>query len=1247
MDPKSFSFKLALLSTLIASGTALAQNLPDEVNHTRYLQIYQNLDNILQQKSAEHQRLATQKAEIESTIAQMEKDQVEIPARNNELAQIISSKRAEVSSLNQQLAQIEGVLSQVIEDLRRLDSTLNQLNRDAAEQSNQVRNIDAVRAQAAQETAAVRARLEREMREEAETGRTLQRLSNDLNQAQEQRQQNERERRELTRDVDQFRREVVNFRAAVQQNTTTLNAKKPLLAELQSKLPAIKADVATQQARVNAAETNLAPERAKLGQLTNELTSITNQIGALSSENTQLTAKIAQNRTRIGNMNNASLEQAKVRLEQEVAALTTQSAGIRESRDLNQTNLNERQATLAAKKVERQQHGRGTPDFQRLGNEIRYLEIEIENIEKQVRNLNRQLAPVDAQIASKNQQIAQYVSAMTANDQQRGQLQNEITAAEAKINENTQAIAGKQTARAEAMNAVTAQASVVNGLEATKTAATRELQKSQALETQLSNQITVTSGEIQRLERDIAQANTKITEMEQAIASYPQNIQRLDNHNQRLESRIQEARRDINVNERLMARIQQDRVEAQRSYDAFASRLEAINRDFASADGQLRAIQSQLANTQTERDSLARYNQDSIRKYDSLKAAKSAAEKEITDATNETSINNQDLATIASELPKLRSDLSNVSPRVSAALAAKDDAERKARAASTDYQSRRALYDRYLSEARVLGQERGILGTQDGARDGSAEARNVALRLSQENGTAEGKWQAMRRGYIRGEISGFSAGYEIGMTSVPDMARGEQEGLAAGAKRAKDEANMVKKPEIYLSILAERLKNEDPSRKKLVSEIVNVRMSSAMNFQSEIPELTSEEIGRSREIISALDSLISQSETEIRKVLDIRARIQDSRNVYSIPASAPGAQNGDCSGVYKNVKDFVDACKATFAARYQSVYNASHAEAFHSGYGSMFATGVERASDAELLRLYGTYSAEATKVGRDVGLSAGKEEIYKQRFARAEMASYSENAPKEEARVSGEAEVLVQDLLAKGPAVAQKENAVLATTNSSGISPGADASLKLALKNIGNVDSNNTSLIRVTEISPNLVMNQRESVIPSVPGRSLKDVNVLPLKVADMAVPGSRVIIAGEIVHPGNLYRATRTESFRIDTTLAVNPDAAVNVEYDATPKVSGIFGGTNKHDVSVALSPKYFGVTGGYTVTLEEIGGRNAEITKGSVASGELQRNAVKKVELEYKLKKEAKGKQTILRVNVKHGEVVVKTLDMTLMPK
>ena len=65
MKPTSFAMKATLLATLIISGRTFAQSLPDEINHPQYLRIYQNLEQVLTDKTTEFNHLSAQKAEIE------------------------------------------------------------------------------------------------------------------------------------------------------------------------------------------------------------------------------------------------------------------------------------------------------------------------------------------------------------------------------------------------------------------------------------------------------------------------------------------------------------------------------------------------------------------------------------------------------------------------------------------------------------------------------------------------------------------------------------------------------------------------------------------------------------------------------------------------------------------------------------------------------------------------------------------------------------------------------------------------------------------------------------------------------------------------------------------------------------------------------------------------------------------------------------------------------------------------------
>ncbi len=264
MKTTPFSVRASLIATMILSGQAFAQNLPDEVNHPQYLRVYQNLETVLNQKTVEFDKLNEQKIQIEKTIAQMEKDQVEIPARNSELKRIIENKRQEVSRLNAEIQGLEGVLGKIIEDLRRLDNMIAQLQRDISEESNRSQSIQQRRNQVANDVSQINARLQREVREEQQSEQVLARLTNEMNNAIQNRQQEERERTQLIRDVDRFKSEIVTSRNMVNANNTQLATKRPLLADAQAKLPGVKADLATAEAKVGQIDVVLTPKRTQL-----------------------------------------------------------------------------------------------------------------------------------------------------------------------------------------------------------------------------------------------------------------------------------------------------------------------------------------------------------------------------------------------------------------------------------------------------------------------------------------------------------------------------------------------------------------------------------------------------------------------------------------------------------------------------------------------------------------------------------------------------------------------------------------------------------------------------------------------------------------------------------------------------------------------------------------------------------------------------------------------------------------------
>lgn len=214
-----------------------------------------------------------------------------------------------------------------------------------------------------------------------------------------------------------------------------------------------------------------------------------------------------------------------------------------------------------------------------------------------------------------------------------------------------------------------------------------------------------------------------------------------------------------------------------------------------------------------------------------------------------------------------------------------------------------------------------------------------------------------------------------------------------------------------------------------------------------------------------------------------------------------------------------------------------------------------------------------------------------------------------------------------------------------GVAPGVEVELKMLIKNIGHKASAGNSLVKISEAT-NLIVTTRDAAITSVAAKSQADLSVMKLKVNDDAVPGSRISLSGEIVHPGDHYRATRSESFRLDATVMMNPSVESSVAFDVTPKVSTL-GFTKKHEIDFTLTPKYEGVDEGYEVLIEEVGSSYARFTNSRFTTERLARGVTKKVSFEYKLDKSARGKLVNLKIMIKNRGALVSTKELQIKPQ
>lgn len=1254
MKNTSFAVKASIIVSMLISSQAFAQNLPDEINHTHYLRIYQNLEQVLNQKIAEYDKLSAEKAEVEKTIAQMEKDQVEIPARNQELRTIIQNNQREISRIDSEIQGLESILGQIIEDLRRIDNMIAQLQRDLSQEEGKARQIQIRRNQIAQDVAQINARLDREVREENQSVQTLNRLTGEMNASQERENEVQRERAQLIRDVERFRTEIVQVRNNINQNNHELSAKKPQLEQARAKLPGVKAELSSEEAKLSQIDAQLSPKQRELNKLKAELANASPEINRLQIENRSLEQKITANEAKIKKLDPQRLIERRDSLENQISGVKNQIKANTDQKIALQEKIKPTigQINDLTVKMREALRRRDMPEVARLRNEIEALENTIAGDKREIERLQKESDRLTISIAARQGEINQLNASITSNQNQVTSLQNEIDSSKSKIVANDKKIAELSQANAGLAQKIAQLEAEIKTLDNQRDPLARKVTQLKREETQLTQEISNLGNQIQRLEAEVKKLNERIADMQKTIDEYPQTMRRLDAHIRQLNEKVRELRSQVDREQRLLARIRQDRMAVQAERDRAQNVLDQVNQDLTNTERLIGAIRNKLNEKQNERDTLTRHNQDSIRKLDNLKIVKANTEKEISAASEEIRINDQDLATIARELPLLHQDLNVLNPKVAAAMNAKNNAETNANNANSNYQSRLSLYQKYLTEAQSLGVSRAAIGSQDGAKAGAIEARTRANKLASESASNEGKWEAIRRGYVRGEIAGFKNGFDIGLSSTPDAQRGDEEGRIAGARRAKDHANMVVKPEKYLEELERRLKEDQTSTSKpmiammIQDEIKNIK-SMSRELESTIPDLSQKEIEDASRIVSSLDALIAQSDIEIAEILELRKKLSVAANVYAAPGTGENENNANCSGVYKGVKDFVEACKGSYVVRYQNLYKEAHENSFSKDYASIFKSQIENVFESELNRLYNGFFTEASNVGRQVGISSGKKEIYQQSFNRAESNAYGGNLPNEIARVESEAVTLVQEHLNQNSALTLKGSAKVITSNIFGISPGADLDLKMLIKNIGSVASNGNSIVRITQVSGNLSLERREAPLTSVAARSHADLSVMKIRVDDAAIPGSEVVIAGEIVHPGNHYRSNRVESFRIETSLGINPSVNSSLDMDKSPKVSGLFGIIKKHDIDVKISPKYAGVQNGYEVTLEEIGSDYVSIVSRPGVTEVLNRNQEKNVRFVYKLTKAARGKTVNLKLTVKNEGKIISEETIQIKPE
>lgn len=1245
----------------MAPTTLLAQTTPDEVDHIRYRSILDNLQIKLQETRSKLTNLESERTSVRQEIDRMNADRRDLPNRTGQLNRDIQTKLEQDRQLAQEITSLNQTLQRVGQDIA-------QAERDLESLGNQWRQADSVRQSVDAQLRAVegditrlQTQLDREVNEERESMRQLDALERDIERltgrrqamAQDHRDRQVRHQQEL-RDLQSIRQREnqlerqlqtaqEGFKQADEANTQATQALNVVEAELtranqavapfQRKVEDAKKDVQATKAQLDALEKITTDAETNIRGMEQRKATAGQQLQTLNNSRNSQTSDVASAQQAL-DARELEASQATTTMQADKAAMDAAQQAVRDA--IAQGRRGEvPQLVIAAKTAENkfkasQVAAAGASRTAAAARTtLTQKQDALKATEAQITNLNSFLARVDNDIAAERSKIAQNAGAIQS---KRQELQGK--------RQTLQAAEGELTAAAVERDRL---APLV-----------QQARKAQAQTQGRRDQMET---EVKRVRQEHMQANRHLREVQESIASFPQDIRRIEDAAALVGREIQQRDGEADRERRLLARIRNDRVNVQNQLATLSNNAQRIGQDLQTAERNVQAAESIYQKREAERNQMNIFADNTRRSIESNSAAQAELRRSVEADRTEIANNSSRLAQIDRDFAGYQSRSNQLNQEIPVVSQQISSLETQVSGADSSYRQRLTLFQRYLGEAQTLGNSRGnAAGQTDGSKAGVANMNSIASRLGMANGSEEGRFEALLRAFVRAEVAGFNTGRAQGLASAEDATRGTQEGTATGTREARDHAEQVLKPRYYTSEFQRRLSDSD------VRDEVAVKLAAAMAYfssdeeeksnekQATIPTLTAAELAQSRALKTSLDQRIESAIKEIARLREEQGRISVAANVYLAPTEIKAPIDAKtCEGVYKNVKDLVDACESSFKMAYDAKFMAVHRTEFMAGYTVAFNNVISREREAVIQRDFAANYAEGEAVARAVGLAIGKEEVYQARFAESRASSYQRNLPIEDNRVRSEAVTMVDQLFAANGVAMMTEEPKFVSSDRYGITPGSSLTVAMVLKNSGmRATPEGGVKIRILEISSTLQSSRTVAPLKALPARKIVKTNAdFGFKVADTATPGERVRLKAEIIYPGHDYVSSRTEKIEIEEMVGVSPEAKADVEVTAEPQVANAFGFLRTLNLSVNLTAKYRGLDKGYNVTLEEVGSNFVSFSKSKGDTKVLGQGQSEKVIMAYKIQKTARGKEVKMKLVVRYGNTVVEEQIITVKPR
>lgn len=978
--------------------------------------------------------------------------------------------------------------------------------------------------------------------------------------------------------VEQTRKAQANL----EQNKKDLRDIQKFIIEMTSHISELESDISNSQSEISRLERAIPDIQRQISTLQYDRTRAQNDINSLKSSDDSLFYRIQAEKNNL-----RPLEDNLARKEQRLR--DTQQ-------ELSRAERTEREAQS---------------NLSRAQSELNQLQSRIEAERQQQRQLKAQLATAESRMNSLRSEISKINSEISTNQSKVNTEKAKLEALSRRVEEyaaevrNLRASSAPQDKIAEAERKHRAASS-------TRDNTASEIRSLESKITQLSSQIRSTEAKIEEIRREQASLPQRISQSEAtertlssqvgskqtAIAQISRDLSAAQGAVRNREQLVSQIQNDIRNDQVIVSRQRQviAQMEGQRrdianSINSLNQQISYLNQQVSAANQDLRNAQAAIPNHQTN----IRNNQNEI----------TSGRKELAQAKTDEQAFIKEIATQERNLATL--------------ITNRDSAQNQ-------MDHRLDLYNSHLRSAQSIGTSQTGPATDLGKKEGQRLAQVIGTQngksIGAELGIAEAKYWAA----IRGETEGYQAGYNTGFANSEEISRANKEADLKARADAQAYAQTKLKPVYFEEALQVELKKEIQKSFSLPNlkmfKLVEAPLVEALLG---ISPPTSQEIEASRVLKTSLDATIKENSETLEYVESKVNDFSHAEFAYQPPTQIP-YQTVNCSGVYKGLEVFKQACQKSYREKFSSIYLTATKGDFAEFYNSPFERNLDQSQlqtrEAKYPEQYSAYA----KISNGEGLIQGKKDVYDQTYLATYKSSYDQELPLAKTKAQTESKIDVTNWITSKPVLTLHQGSLKAEA----FRGNEEVKILTAVKNISAKELNGPIVVKITEVQNGSAL-VGEVTQNTAKGLAVTNLPELTVKVSPEAKTNDRLVIKGTIDLPGDMYKPVRVEKFEYTQVLTANPTHKFTRDYLQYPDIRGVFRRFT-HSVKFSITPSAEDILDGYKVTLTPIGATASDVmmlTK-EINTGIIKKGETKEFFINYQFQKSAKGKTVPLELKV-----------------